>query len=83
MTLTSGWKEDWTFPPSSEEELQLWIYYLCIWSEAQLTAPGYYVHRWLKMGYFKCPPEKEEEFKWARWAIEKYCYPPTTRRHQS
>lgn len=82
MTLTSGWKEDWTLPPKNEEELQQWIYYLCIWSEAQLTAPGYYVHRWLKMGYFKYVPD-DEEWGFARLAIEKYCYPPPTRRHQS
>lgn len=83
MTLTSpNWKEDWTYPPKNEQEAKCWLLYLTIWSEAQLTAPGYYVHRWLKMGY--CNYNHDDPgAKFAEEAIQRYCYPPSTRRHQS
>ncbi len=47
--MASIWTEDWTSPPINCDQLELWRFYCVYFNDCNLTAPGFFVRRWLQM----------------------------------
>lgn len=76
--MKNNWIDNWTVPPTTEEQLDLWRIYSVVWRECELTPPGYWVRRWLQR-YGNPTPENHLD-RFFQSAIEIYMYPARGRR---
>lgn len=76
--MPERWTQDWPFPPTSLVQLELWVLYVAVWEQAQLTPAGVHVNSWLKRGL---PDETNDPDGFYQLALDRFLYASPTRRH--
>lgn len=67
-----NWTEEWSEPPTSAAELDLWRVYLTLWKDTGSTPPGIFVRGWMiKHG---TPSKANDPKGYFKLALEAYLF---------